>query len=134
MLGPTYRIQVLNESGQAINGAGSGDVTVKAKRHKWPSGVYTLEGSEAELLNISASLADGAVASGTTQDNTSNLYEGGTFECEVVHDNASANGPVTILLQRSTDGGTTWPDDGAGDVLTVFDFSTNETKRHVVTL
>lgn len=46
-------------------------------------------------------------------DNSTNLWAGlhGTFE--VVTDDAAADGPLMLLMQMSTDGGTTFPTDAA---------------------
>lgn len=129
MLGPTYRFRLLNSTGQSL---AQNSVTLKTIREKFTSaGALSLEGSEASLAF--ATLAAGVLTTGSydataTQDNTTNLYLGGTFVWTVTAP-ASSNGNVTVWLQHSTDGGTTWPDDGEGIQMPLLNFTTSGTKR-----
>lgn len=81
----------------------------------------TWEGSEASIDSLST-ITTASYATGSTIDNSSTAYLGGTFKFTVIAP-TSASGPVTIYLQRSTDAGSTWPDNGQGDVVQVFNFA-----------
>jgi hypothetical protein len=124
MLGPTYRFLVKNATGQTL---ASGAVTIKAIREKFASdGSLTLEGTEATVFSLGSTLATGAFAVGTTQDNTTNKYLGGTFTYTITAP-ASAAGDVTIWLQHSTNGGTNFPDNGKGIQVASETFTTSGT-------
>lgn len=123
-LGRTYRFVVYNATGQTL---GSNSVVITARRWSFnSSGVMTWEGSEASIDSLST-ITTASYATGTTIDNSSTAYLGGTFKFTVIAP-ASSSGPVVIYLQRSTDGGSTWPDNGQGDVVQVFGFTTSGTK------
>jgi hypothetical protein len=118
-LGRNYRFTVLNSCGQTL---ASGAIVIKARRWYFDSsGVQTWEGSEATLDTSGSTLATGSYFNGTAQDNTAPTrpYLGGTFKISITAP-TSANGPITVWLQRSTDGGTSWPDNGLGTVAKVF--------------
>lgn len=130
----TYRFQVLNSTGQTIT-QNSG-ILVKALRQKLSStGAMSFESSATTILdNAATDVTTGSVFSGSTVDNSSDGYMGGEFEYTVVAP-ASSNGDVTLYLQSSVDGGTTWPDDSLGrDFVAVLNFTTNATKRTVFRL
>lgn len=126
MLGHTYRFKVLNDTGQTIV---ANAVKVYGRRWKYGSdGSITFEGSEGTLLDNGSTIADNAYSAGTTQDNSSNKYIGGDFIFEVTAP-ASSNGDVTLYLEKSTDGGTDFDDDGLGMAVARLNFTTSGTKR-----
>jgi hypothetical protein len=119
-LGRTYRFSVLNSLGQTM---ATSAIVIKGRRWNFSSsGVQTWEASEAAIDTSGSTLANGAYFSGTTQDNSTNAYLGGTFKFTIIAP-TSASGTVTVFLQRSTDGGTTWPDNGNGTSVKVFSFA-----------
>lgn len=132
MLGETFRFQVLNETGQTINVGSGGDVVINTKLSKFDSNGALSFDVETEQFNLSSNLTDGSYSSGSAIDNSTDKWLGGDVEITVTTDNASSAGDVSIFLQRSTDGGTTWPSDGEGIPIAVFTFTTNETQRKVV--
>lgn len=85
------------------------------------------ESSEASIDTSGSTVTNGSYFSGTTQDNSTSAYLGGTFKFSVTAP-TSASGTVTVYLQQSTDGGTTWPDNGGGQVVKVFAFTTSGTQ------
>jgi hypothetical protein len=82
------------------------------------------EASEAPLYAGNA----GTITSGNYDtgmaaiDNSSAGYVGGTFKFAVIAP-TSSSGTVTIYLQRSSDAGATWPDNGRGSVVSILSFS-----------
>jgi hypothetical protein len=123
-----YRFKVYNKTGQTI--ASGGNANVYSKRVKFDSsGALTFEGSEAiVLVNTGSSISDSAYFAGTTQDNTTDKYIGGHFTFKVTAP-ASSSGDVTLFFERSTDGGTTWDDDGLGEPVATINFTTSGTKK-----
>lgn len=128
MLGPTYRFQVLNSTGQTIAVAG---ISVRVRRFKYGTdGSATFESSQATAISTGGTTANGAYATSSTIDNTTDKYLGGSAEFTVVAP-TSASGNVTLYLQRSVDGGTTWGDDGLGVQVATLNFTASGTKRIV---
>jgi hypothetical protein len=123
MLGRNYRFVVYNGTGQTL---GSNPISIKARRWNFSSsGVQTWEGSEATVdSTIGNGLTNATYSAGTAVDNSTTAYLGGTFRFSVTAP-TSANGQVIIYLQNSSDGGTTWPDNGFGRVIKVFNFTTS---------
>lgn len=128
MLGHTYRFQAYNDAGASCN------VTIKGRRWKFSStGALSFEASEATPF-AAADVADGAAGNGTTQDNSSNAYLGGEFLVTGVIAAGSPSGNVSIYLQRSTDAGSTWPDDQTGELVAVLPFTATGTKKRAFAL
>jgi len=127
MLGATYRFTAYNACGQTL---AANAITIKPRRWKFGTdGSLTDEASgTADILGQTAILANVAYKNGTTQDNTTNKYIGGFFEITVIAP-TSANGNIIIYHEHSVDGGTTWPDNGKGELIKTFNFSTAETQR-----
>lgn len=120
MLGHTYRYQVYNGTGVSVT------VTVKDRPFKFASGVYT---PAAEATHVSAvSVATVAYETASTVDNSSVVNIGSDITA-VFAPASSATGTVSLFLQRSTDGGTTWPDTGLGQLLGSHTFSASATSR-----
>ena len=132
MLGPTYRFTAYNATGQTL---AANAVTIKPRRWKYASdGSLTDEASgAADTLAQTSTLANAAYKTGTTQDNTTNKYLGGFFEITITTP-ASSNGDVSIYCERSVDGGTTWPDNGRGELVTTINFVGVATKRDTIEL
>lgn len=132
MLGPTYRFTVYNATGQTL---AANAVTIKPRRWKYGTdGSLTDEASgTADMLAQTATLLSAAYKTGTTQDNTTtpNKYIGGIFEIKVTAP-VSSNGNVTIFLERSVDGGTTWPDNGRGGIVKTLTFIAAGTQYYVL--
>ena len=129
MLGATYRIVAQNSTGVAL--AAGDTITIKAKRWKLTSaGARSAEATEATLTAAGAgnSLASAGFVLGTTQDNSTDGYFGVELKLSVTISTATPNGYVNFYMQTSTDGGTTWPDSGAGELLKSIAFTAVGTK------
>lgn len=125
MLGATYRVSAVNNQGASVT------VTTKVKRRKFASdGSLTIESSEATLQSSVSVGAAGSSASSTV-DNTTDKYLFAEFEFTVV---ATSTGLVVLKLQRSVDGGTTWPDAGQGQTIGSINFTASGTRRETFNL
>lgn len=126
MLGRCYRFVAYNALGQTIL---QNNITVKSRRWKWSAGVKSYEASEGSPYTMDAGggLTTTSYDAGDTVDNSSDLWDGGDFELTVIAP-ASSNGDVILYYQTSTDGGTTWPDNGFGVPVAMLNFTTNGTK------
>lgn len=117
MLPHYYKLHVLNNSGQTLDfSTNSANEKAKATIRRWKfdsTGAITWEGSEGTLVTAATDLADGASEEGSNIDNSSDKYLGGEGYFRVETDNASAAGDVSLMLEASTDGGTTFPSDEA---------------------
>lgn len=115
MLGARYRYQVYNGTGVSVT------CTVKDKAFKFASdGSLTFA---SEVAHISAvSVATVSYSNATSIDNTTDKNLGSNITWTAAP-GSSATGTVSIYLQRSTDGGTTWPSDGQGEFLSGISFS-----------
>lgn len=120
MLGRTYRFVVLNSLGQTIAIAG---IVIKARRWNFVTGTQTWEGAEASIDSSAGTTSNAAYFTGSTNDNSTNAFLGGTFKFVIVAP-TSSSGTVTVYLQQSTDGGSTWPDNGGGQVVKQFTITT----------
>lgn len=131
VLGPTYRFTLRNQTGQTI---ATNSLFVRTKRYnRNSSNALVFEGSEATILSSGSTLANDAYLTGTTQDNTTLKWEGGSFSLTVTAP-ASANGNVTLYFERSTDGGSTWDTNGLGQITAVLNFTTSGTKTKTFSL
>lgn len=115
MLGQYWRLSVNNQCGVNVT------VTVQARLWKFTSGALAYNASEVEVYNETA-IASSSTAwtADATQNNSSDLYIGADFEVVVTPASSVTNSPttnVTVQLQKSTDGGTTWPDAGLGTTI-----------------
>ncbi len=126
MLAKSYRFQVYNDCGQTL---ASGAVKVTLERYKMVDGVLTYD-SEDETYTSGSTIADGVYDESTAEDNSgaANLFLGLNGHFEVLSP-ASADGPVVLFYQLSTDGGTTWPTDGDGTRIGTLNMGASETKR-----
>lgn len=122
MLGRNYRFSVNNQCGVNVT------VTIQARRWKFTSAGALEYASETEVFNESA-IASSSTAwtEDTAVDNSTDLYIGADLEVIVTPASSvtnSATTNVSIQIQRSTDGGTTWPDDSRGETVAVFNIPT----------
>lgn len=121
MLGRNFRFSVNNQCGVNV------DVTIQARQWKFDSSGALVYAAEVEVFN------ETAIASSTTNwvedtavDNSTNLYIGADLEI-VITPASSATGAVSVQIQRSTDGGTTWPSDGLGEPVAANYFNASAT-------
>lgn len=125
MLAKTYRFRVGNTTGETL---AIGAVTIKGIRNKFNSqATISYESSEADLYSNSGTIADAAFEPGDTIDNSSDLYLGGHFELTATVP-GTPTGNVTVYIERSTDGGTTWDTAGLGDIAEVINFTSATTQ------
>lgn len=104
MLGKTYRLVVLNESGAALTG-----LTCTLEPWKLDSSGAMVYGSEITVSGLSTTLANQTADASDTIDNSTNKYLG--FACTWgITVGSSMSGTASLYLQHSTDGGTDWPD------------------------
>lgn len=115
MLGHTYRYQVYNGTGVSV--------TVTIKHRQWKFGTDGSLTDSAEATAISAvSVGTLAYSNSASVDNSANKYLGASILATFAP-GASATGTVTLYVQRSTDGGTTWPSDGLGEFVGAHTFA-----------
>lgn len=112
MLGRNYRFSVNNQCGVNIT------VTIQARRWKYGTDGSITWDSEVEVYN-EAAIASSSTAwtADTAVDNSTDKYLGAHFEIVVTPASSittSSTTNVTVQIQRSTDGGATWPDAGRG--------------------
>lgn len=117
MLGHTYRYQVYNGTGVSVT------CTVKHRRWKFGTDGSITDAAEATPINA-VSVGTLAYSNSATIDNSSDKYMGAAITVTFAP-GASATGTVMLFLQRSTDGGTTWPSDGLGEPVGAHAFSSS---------
>ncbi len=122
MLGANWRIVVKNATG-----ATSGAVSVKGKRWKPnSSGEYDPENTEQTFFSVSTITSGSySTGSGVSNDAAGENYYGATMAVSIT--NGTSAGDYEVWLQTSTDGGTTWPNNGAGTLLGVFNVAASST-------
>lgn len=108
ILGRNYRFAVNNTT--AVNVG----VTIQARRFKFDSSGVISWDTETEVYN-EAAVAPGATSwtADTAIDNSTDKWLGADLEI-VFTPASSATGAVTVQIEHSTDGGTTWPTGGQG--------------------
>lgn len=127
-LGRHYRFVAYNNTGVAL---AAGAIAIRARRWNFnTSAQQAWEPAEVALDANAATVGTAAYWTGATINN-SVPYVGGDFTFVVTVAGTPA-GTVTVYLQRSTDGGTTWPDNGRGTVLRTFGFAAAGTQTDVV--
>jgi hypothetical protein len=131
VLAAHWRIQVKNATG-----ATSGAVSVKGKRWKpGISGEIDHEDTEQTFLSV-ASIASGAFAApsnpGISNDGAGEGYHGVQLSVSIA--NGSSAGNYELYLQHSSDGGTTWPSDGEGELIATVNVGASATKLTSLTL
>lgn len=108
ILGRNYRFSVNNQAGVNVG------VTIQARRFKFDSSGVILWDAEAEVFSV-ASIANSVTAwnAGAGIDNSTDKWVGADLEI-VTTPASAATGPVSVQIEHSTDGGTTWPTGGQG--------------------
>jgi hypothetical protein len=109
MLGHEFRFRALNTQNQAIT------VSVKARYWKFDSSGALVYSTEQTLINaVSVAATTGTTASSDI-DNSTDLYIGAELllSCTAAV-TTNGTGTLAVFLERSTDGGTTWPAQIAG--------------------
>lgn len=105
----TYRYQVYNGTGVSV--------TVTVKDRKWKFGTDGSVTNAAEATQFSAvSVSTVSYSNASTVDNSTDKYTFADLLCTFAP-SASATGSVLLYLQKSTDGGTTWPSDSLGELI-----------------
>ena len=129
MLGRNFRLRASNTQNQNIT------VTVKARYFKFASDGSLSWSAEQTLISaVSVSATTGTTASSTV-DNSTDKYLGMEITAEFTAASATnGSGSVALTIERSTDGGTTWPTQDLGQwvgghTLTAAD-STNARRRN----
>ena len=109
MLGHTWRLRASNTQNQAIT------VTVKARYWKFASdGSITWSTEQTLISAVSVSATTGTTASSTV-DNSTDKYLGMTITASfTAAATTNGTGVVALYVERSTDGGTTWPSQDEG--------------------
>ena len=112
MLGNQWRLRASNTQNQAIT------VTVKARYFKFASDGSLSWSAEQTLINgTSVSATTGTTASSTV-DNSTDKYLGMEITGEFTAASATnGTGAVALTIERSTDGGTTWPSQDRGQFV-----------------
>lgn len=127
MLGTAYRYQVYNGTGVSVT------ITVKHKVFKFDTDGSLLTSTEATPISA-VSVSTLAYGNSSTVDNSSLKYLGANITWTAAP-GSSATGTVSLFLQRSSDGGTTWPSDGQGQFISGIGFvasSTSVSKNAVI--
>jgi hypothetical protein len=109
MLGHTWRLRASNTQNQNIT------VTVKARYFKFGSTGAIEWSAEQTLINaVSVTNTSGTTASSMV-DNSTDKWLGMTLTASFTAASATnGTGAVVLTLERSTDGGTTWPTQDRG--------------------
>ena len=136
-LGPDYRFVVFNGTGQTI---ASGGVLIRYRGWKYSNDAsVAFDGSTTIALQLGTTPASPTTLTNSTYlvsaaiDNNVAKLIGATIEFTVTAP-ASASGDVILYIERSLDDGTTFPDNGLGQVVSVLNFTTSGTKRRIVHL
>ncbi len=114
MLGRNFRLRATNTQNQAIT------VTLTARFWKYDSvGALVYSTEQALITGQSLSASGGTFASGAIDNSVGTaLWIGAEFtlSCTAAV-TTNGSGAVTVTLERSTDGGTTWPTAGQGEIV-----------------
>jgi hypothetical protein len=112
MLGHTWRLRASNTQNQAIT------VTVKARYFKLASDGTLSWSAEQTLINSTSVSATTGTTASSTVDNSSDKYLGMEITAEFTAASATnGSGAVVLTIERSTDGGTTWPTQDRGQYV-----------------
>ena len=109
MLGHTWRLRASNTQNQAIT------VTVKARYIRFATdGSLTFSAEQTLINGASVSATTGTTASSSV-DNSTDKYLGMEITASFTAASATnGSGSVALTVERSTDGGTTWPTQDRG--------------------
>jgi hypothetical protein len=101
MLPTTYRYTAYNDTG------GTSDITVEEQTWKFDSSGNVSYGTWTNRLSTTGTTS-GTLATGSTIDNSTDKYIGANILVSAT--GSGTSGVVTVFLEFSDDGGTTWPD------------------------
>lgn len=112
MLGRNFRFRVSNTQNQNVT------VTLTYRPYKFSSTGAITYGSEVTAISaVSVTATTGSTAQ-TAVDNSTDLNVGAELTLSLTAASATnGTGAMTVTLERSTDGGTTWPTSGFGEVV-----------------
>ena len=112
MLGRNYRFRIQNTQNQAITCA------LTARLWKFASDGSITWSSEVTLIaSGSVSATTGTAASSNYTNDTDRWIGAELTLSTTAAATTNGTGAVTVTLERSTDGGTTWPTAGQGEVV-----------------
>lgn len=119
MLGHTYRYQVQNGTGVSVT------CTVAERAFKFGTDGSLTFAAESVRINA-VSVATTAFSNSSTVDNSTDKNIGSNITVTFAPA-SSATGTCSLFLQRSTDGGTTWPSNAQGVFLAGVTFAASST-------
>jgi hypothetical protein len=123
-LGEHYRYQVYNGTGVSVT------CTVKHEPFKYGTdGSLTFTAESTQINGVSVATVSYSNSSTIDNSTAKNLGAHVTFTAAP---GASATGTVSLFLQRSTDGGTTWPSNGLGTQVAGITFASSSTSQTTV--
>jgi hypothetical protein len=109
MLGHTWRLRASNTQNQNIT------VTVKARYIKFATDGSLTFSAEQTLINAASVSATTGTTASSSVDNSTDKYLGMEITASFTAASATnGSGSVALTLERSTDGGTTWPTQDRG--------------------
>lgn len=109
MLGHTWRLRASNTQNQSVT------VTVTARRWKFASDGSITWSAEQTLISAASLSASTGTSASSTVDNSTDKYIGAELTVSMTAAAATnGSGTVALTIERSTDGGTTWPTQDLG--------------------
>lgn len=112
MLGRNFRFRVSNTQNQNVT------VTLTYRPYKFDSSGAISYGSEVTAISAVSVTATTGTTAQTAVDNSSALNIGAEITVSLTAASATnGTGAMTVTLERSTDGGTTWPTAGLGEIV-----------------
>ena len=112
MLGHTWRLRASNTQNQSVT------VTVTARRWKFASDGSITWSAEQTLISAASLSASTGTSASSTVDNSTDKYIGAELTVSMTASSATnGTGAVACTIERSTDGGTTWPTQDNGEFV-----------------
>lgn len=122
MLGRTYRYRISNTQNQ--------NITAVLTERKWKfgsSGALVYASETTPITSTSVSATTGTTASSTI-DNSTDLYIGADLTVSMTAaSTTNGTGTMAVYLERSTDGGTTWPTAALGELVGAYTVTAADT-------
>lgn len=129
----TFRFCFYNTTGITISDVPVGLPTISGRRVRLDSsGALSYEAAVFTFFSTTGTIANNGYATGSTLSNTASGWLGGEFLVSVFA-SGNASGSVTVFLEASPDGGTTWPvaasanGAGGGAIVAVIGFGSTTT-------
>lgn len=136
MLGKYWRLVAKNSTGVALTATD----TIAAYVTRWKIGADGSRLAESSAVNVfpstaGNSLANGAFADGTTQDNTAAgaFWFGTDILWSASVNTATPNGNIELYYQTSHDG-SAWPTNGEGELIDTLNFTVTGAKQTSLSL